>query len=122
MSNLKDYATGTVATAPSPDTSGTTLDLQTGEGARMPAVPFSATLAPDNILPTLDNAERVEVTDVTGDTLTIIRAQGDTTAQAVTVGWRLSNAIFADDIVGRYDGGNSTTTYGGTTTINGGTS
>lgn len=97
MSNLKDYATGTVSTAPSPADSGTTLDLQSGEGARMPAVPFNGTLSPDGVLPTLDNAEKVVVTDVTGDTLTIARAQGDTSAQMVDVGWRFSNVIFSAD-------------------------
>ena len=98
MANLRDYATGTVLTAPSPATSGTSLVLQTGEGANMPATPFNATVAPDNALPTLANAEKVQVTNVTGDTLTIVRAQGDTTAKSIAVGWRLSNALFAADI------------------------
>jgi hypothetical protein len=98
VANLKDYATGTVLTAPSPATSGTSLALQTGEGALMPATPFYATVAPDNTLPTLPNAEKVQVTNVTGDTLTIVRARGDTTAKSIATGWRLSNALFAADI------------------------
>lgn len=98
MAGIKDFATGIVVTAPSPATSGVTLTLQVGEGARMPAVPFFATAHPATEMPTLDNAEKVSVTDVTGDVLTIIRAQGDTTAKSIAAGWRLSNAIFADDI------------------------
>ena len=34
-----NFARGTVATAPSPATSGTSLTLQTGEGALLPPVP-----------------------------------------------------------------------------------
>lgn len=98
MGNLQDYATGTVATAPSPADSGTSLDLQTGEGARMPATPFFVTAHPPAEFPTLDNAEKLEVTNVTGDTLTIVRAQGSTSAQSIAVGWRISNAVFVDDI------------------------
>jgi hypothetical protein len=98
MGNLKDYATGTVATAPSPATSGTSLVLESGEGARFPATPFSATAHPPGAFPTVDSAERIEVTNVTGDTFTITRAQGDTTAKSILEGWRISNTIFADDI------------------------
>lgn len=98
MAGIKDFATGIVVTAPSPATSGTSLALQTGEGSRMPAVPFFATAHPATEMPTLDNAEKVSVTDVTGDVLTIVRAQGDTTAKSIAAGWRVSNALFADDI------------------------
>lgn len=96
--NLKDFATGVVVTAPSPAISGTSLTLQVGEGARMPAVPFSATAHPMSEMPTLDNAEKLLVTNITGDTLTIVRAQGETTAKPIEAGWRVSNALFADDI------------------------
>lgn len=98
MANLKDYATGTVLTAPSPATSGTSLTLQSGEGADMPTPPFYATVHPDNILPKKSNAEKVLVTAVSTDTLTIVRAQGGTTAKSIAVGWRLSNTIFAADL------------------------
>lgn len=123
MSNLKDFATGLVLTAPSPATSGTSITLETGKGSLMPAVPFNATVSPDGELPTLSNAEKVIVTARSSDTLTITRAQGDTTAKTILAGWRLSNTVFAEDLKsGLYDGGNASTAYGGTTTINGGTS
>jgi hypothetical protein len=97
---MKDFATALIVTAPSPDTSGTSLVIETGKGVRMPAVPFKATASPVGQLPTLDNAEKVIVTNITGDTLTIVRAQGGTTAQAITGSgaWRLSNTIFAEDM------------------------
>lgn len=98
MANIKDFATALIATAPSPATSGTSLVLATGMGARMPAVPFNATVHPDGQLPTLDNAEKVLVTARTTDTLTITRAQGGTSAQSIAAGWRLSNTIFAGDV------------------------
>ena len=98
MASLKDFATGTVLTAPTPATSGTTLTLQSGEGARMPAVPFYAVAHPDYQLPTLDNAEKILVTAKSTDTITFTRAQGSTTAKSIAVGWRISNAVFADDL------------------------
>jgi len=98
MGNLKDYATALVATAPSPATSGTDLVVTSTHGARYPATPFYATAHPVDQLPTLDNSEKIEVTNITTDTLTIVRGQGDTTAKSIAVGWRISNAIFTDDI------------------------
>lgn len=99
MANLKDFATGTVLVAPVTATAGTTLTLQTGQGALMPTTfPFYATAAPDNTLPTTSNAEKIQVTGITGDVLTIVRAQGGTTAQSIATGWRISNTVFAADI------------------------
>ena len=99
MANIKDFATALILTAPSPATSGTSLVLAAGMGARMPAVPFNAVAHPDGQLPTLDNAERVLVTARSTDTLTITRAQGGTTAQSIAAGWRFSNTIVTDDIL-----------------------
>lgn len=99
MANIKDFATALILTAPSPATSGTSLVLASGMGARMPAVPFNAVAHPDGQLPTLDNAERVLVTARSTDTLTITRAQGGTTAKAIAAGWRFSNTIVTDDIL-----------------------
>lgn len=98
MGNLKDYATGLVATAPSPATSGTSLVLESGQGDRFPETPFYVTAHPDDEFPDVSNAEKLLVTDVTDDTLTITRAQGETVAQSIAVGWRVSNALFFDDI------------------------
>lgn len=98
MGNLKDYATSTVLTPPSPATSGTTIVVQSGHGTRFPAVPFMATIHPASELPTLDNAEKVEVTARTSDTLTVLRAQGSTTAKSIEAGWRISNSLFLADI------------------------
>lgn len=103
MSNKKDYATSTVLTAPSPATSGTTIVVQSGHGARFPAVPFMVTVHPPAEFPTLDNAEKLEVTARTDDTLTVLRAQGSTTAKSIEAGWRISNAIFLDDIPDTFD-------------------
>ncbi len=98
MANLKDFATGTVLTAPTPATSGPSVTLQSGEGALFPAAPFYATAHPDYQLPTLANAEKILVTAKSTDTFTIVRAQGPTSAKSIAVGWRISNAVFADDL------------------------
>lgn len=98
MGNLKDYATSTVLTAPSPATSGTSLVVQSGHGARFPATPFYVTVHPPSELPTIDNAEKLLVSSKSTDTFTITRAQGDTTAKSIEAGWRISNSLFLADI------------------------
>lgn len=95
--DFKNFAFGTVATAPSPDTSGTSLILQTGEGAKFPAVfPYNIVIWPSTGNPTDSNAEIVKVTAKSTDTLTIVRAQEGTTARAVIAGDRVMFAITAE--------------------------
>lgn len=103
MSNKKDFATSTVLTAPSPADSGTSLVVQSGHGARFPAAPFYITAHPPSEFPTLDNAEKILVTAKSTDTFTIDRAEGDTAAQDIEAGWRVSNALFLDDIPDTFD-------------------
>lgn len=103
MANKKDYATSTVLTAPSPADSGTSLVVQSGHGARFPAAPFYVTVHPPGEFPTLDNAEKLLVSSKSTDTFTISRAQGDTTAKNIEAGWRVSNALFLDDIPDTFD-------------------
>lgn len=98
MGNLKDFATALIVTAPSPATTGTSLVIEAGYATRFPAVPFFATAHPQGTLPTLDNAEKVKVTAIAGDTFTIVRAQGDTTAKTIADGWRISNVVFKSDL------------------------
>lgn len=98
MANVKDGATGTVLTAPSPATSGTSLVLNSGEGARFPTAPFYVIAHPNNTLPTVSTSEKLLVTAISTDTLTITRAQGIYTAKSIAVGWRITNAIFQDDL------------------------
>lgn len=100
MANLKDFATGTVLTAPSPATSGTTMILQNNEYLLFPPVPFYATAHPDNVLPTIANSEKILVTAINAGTqvITFARAQGVATAKSIAAGWRISNTIFAADL------------------------
>jgi len=96
--NYSNLSTGTVLTAPSPAGSGTTLVLNSGEGARMPTTNFFATIHPDYTFPTFDNAEIVEVTNVSTDTLTITRAQRSSSAKAIAAGWRVTAGIYSDEL------------------------
>jgi len=78
---------GSVATAPSPGASGTSLTLQAGQGAVMPTLPqFYALVWPAGETQTAANSEVVSVTSVTGDTLTMVRAQEGTTARTIVAG------------------------------------
>lgn len=94
----KNFAVSSVVTSPSPATSGTSIVLATGEGARMPAVPFNATIAPASPTQALpSNSEIVRVTARPGaaDTFTITRAQEGSTARSVVAGDRFFASITA---------------------------
>lgn len=98
MANKKDFATSVVATAPSPADSGTSLVVTAGHGARFPAAPFYVTVHPPSELPTLDNAEKLLVTDKSTDTFTITRGEDDTVPMAIEAGWRISNSLYLNDL------------------------
>lgn len=117
--NIRDFAIGIVDTAPSPATSGTSLVLETGQGGDMPDVPFMAVVAPPGELPTKYNSELVEVTAVSTDTLTIVRAQGETSAQTILAGWILVNPILAQNVDGYQAPVGAISAFGGTTAPDG---
>ncbi len=102
MDAHKNAAYSLVATAPSPATSGTSLVVTAGEGARFPAVPFNATVWATGAQPnfaaggtTGGNFEIVRVTAISTDTLTITRAQESTTARSIVVGDQIAATITA---------------------------
>lgn len=98
MANIKNLANGIVLTPPS-GTSGTTLVLESGYGAIMPATPFFLTCTPSGQLSTMGNSEIVQVTARSTDTLTIVRAQKGTTARTMSAGWVVGNGVYAEDIL-----------------------
>lgn len=90
----KNFALSTIAIAPSPATSGTTLSVATGDGAIFPAAPFNVTIWPTGTQPTLDNAEIARVTSTgTGDDWTIERSKEGTTAKSITTAFSISATI-----------------------------
>lgn len=98
MFNMRDFATALITTPPNPASSGNTVVVETGKGVDFPAVPFKATMHPDFVYPDKYNAERVTVTAINGNTLTIERAKGETSAKQPVAGWRISNGFYSDDI------------------------
>ena len=98
----KDLAYGIVLTAPSPATSGTSLVLNSGQGAYFPQPStdgnFYITIFPINADPTFITAEICLVTARSTDTLTIVRTQKGTSARTVLVGDRVIQGIYASDI------------------------
>lgn len=87
-----NFAVGTVLTAPSPATSGTSLVLASGQGARFPTTAdgdFNVVLVPQGTAPEdyYSTAEIVTVTARSTDTLTIVRARESTSAKSVATGW-----------------------------------
>lgn len=89
----KNFAYSTIATAPSPATTGTSCVVQTGDAAKFPAVPFNATVWPSGTNPTTANAEIVRVTNIAGDTFTITRIQESTSARSIIVGDQIAATI-----------------------------
>lgn len=91
----KNLAYSTVLTAPSPAISGTSLVVQSGDGAKFPTPPFNATIWPTGARPIASNSEVVRVTGVSTDTLTIVRAKEGTSARSVIIGDQIAATITA---------------------------
>ena len=92
----KNFTITTVATAPSPATSGTSLVVASGTGSLF-AINEPAIVFPVNNQPLVANAEIVMVTNVTTDTLTITREQESTSARTITAGDIIIQGITAKD-------------------------
>ncbi len=94
---LKNFSYSTVATAPSPATSGTSLVLHAGDGALFPDPStdgsFNVTIWPASVQPTSTNAEIARVTARSTDTLTITRAQEGSSARSVIVGDQIALTV-----------------------------
>jgi hypothetical protein len=82
----KNFPYSTVATAPSPATTGVSLVLAAGGGALMPTVPFNMPIWPTGVQPLASNAEVVRVTNIATDTLTIVRQQEGSSARTIVIG------------------------------------
>lgn len=89
-----NFVYSTVATAPSPATSGLTLVVAGGAGAAFNALPppFNATVSPANAtaaqIATL--SEIIRVMSISTDTFTMLRAQEGTAARTIVVGDQIS--------------------------------
>lgn len=92
MDAHRNFAYGTIITAPSPALTGTSLTVGTGQGARFTA-PCNATVWPAGELPLDSNAEIVRITAVVGDVLTIVRQQEGSSGRSVIVGDQIANTI-----------------------------
>lgn len=86
-----NFGYGTIITAPSPATSGTSLTLDTGQGGDFPGSgDYNCVAWPPAVQPTSSNAEIVRVTVRSSDTFTITRAQEGTTAKSIAIGWQFA--------------------------------
>lgn len=96
---VKNFAISRVATAPSPADSGTTLVVETGDGALFPdpsaSGEYNVVIYPNGEQPTSTNAEIVRVTARTSDTMTIDREQEGTSARTIVEGDIVMLAITA---------------------------
>lgn len=90
---FKNLAVSAIQIPPAPPTSGTTLTLVAGQGARFPAPPFNVTIWPASAMPDPTNAEIARVTAIAGDVLTVVRAQEGTSARTIVTGDFVAEAI-----------------------------
>ncbi len=90
MDPVKNFAITTVATAPSPADSGTSLVVATGTGSLFPNPStdgeFNVVIFPQGEQPITSNAEIVRVTDISSDTLTIDRGQEGSSYRSILEG------------------------------------
>lgn len=94
-----NLAYSTVATAPSPATSGTSLVVAAGQGARFGSVfPCDATVYAVGATPeqVASGGEIIRITARSTDTLTIVRAaEGPNAARSIVVGDQIAVTITA---------------------------
>lgn len=99
----KNFAYSTIATAPSPADTGTSLVVAAGDGTKFPTVPFNVTIWPTGVQPLTSNAEIVRVTAIATDTFTITRAQEGSTARSIIVGDQIAATITAKTLTDAED-------------------
>ena len=93
MPTFKNFSFSHVAVAPSPAVSGLSLEVEAGQGARFPAVPFKATVWAAGAIPLATNGEIINVTNRVGDVLTIERAAESSTARTIEVGDQIAATL-----------------------------
>jgi hypothetical protein len=87
----KNFALSAISNAPSPATTGLTMIVV--DASVFPAVPFNATIWPATSGASVTNAEIVRVTGITGNVITVVRAQEGSTARAVLVGDQIAATL-----------------------------
>lgn len=93
---MKNFGNSLVATAPAPAASGTTLTLTGGTGSLFEN--GRAVIWPANVAPSATNAEIVQITGISGDILTVQRAQESTSARSIASGWNVSQGLSAGEV------------------------
>lgn len=111
-----NFVYSTVATAPSPATTGTSLIVASGDGALFADFPFNAVVWPANEQPSTTNAEIVRITGQSTDTLTIDREEEGTTARTIIAGDQIAvvatEKVFTDIENIQYESRSSNTILG----------
>lgn len=81
-----NFPYSTVLVAPVTASAGTTLTVQSGEGADFPPVPFNAVVWPVASIPRKTNATIIRVTNIAGDVLTFTRQAEGSNNRSILVG------------------------------------
>lgn len=94
----KNFAYSTVAGGTAVgSSSGTTLTVATGDGAKFPAAPFNLTVWPASTMPLASNAEIMRVTGISTDTFTVTRnaETGGAALTGIANGYQVAATITA---------------------------
>lgn len=89
----KNWAYSTVATAPAPTTTGTSLVVASGDGSKFYV--GKAWIWPTGVQPLTSNAEVISISAISTDTLTIVRGQEGSTARNVVNGDQIAQGLTA---------------------------
>lgn len=91
---VENFVNTIVAIPPSPEDTGTTLTVRTGDGSLLPTPPFDLTATPPATAPGKNVSEIVRVISVSGDEITdMTRATQESTAQNIGPGWVLQQGM-----------------------------
>jgi hypothetical protein len=96
-----NFGIGTIATAPSPATSGNTATLTVGDEILNGIAPFNAVVCPAGVNATKANAEIVRITAINTTTrvITFTRTQESTSARTIVVGDQIFAGITAKTLL-----------------------
>ena len=87
FNNVVNLGATIVATPPDPALSGTTITVASGTGSSLGATPFRCSSYAPGTPQTQANTEFMLATAISGDVVTVLRAQEGSTAQPIAAGW-----------------------------------
>lgn len=117
MALYKNLAYATIAVAPTPNTSGVTATVGSGQGANL-NTGRAVVWAPGAASPSLANAEIINITTIAGDVLTLVRqSEPSSPTRGILVGDQIANVVTAGTLLDILPNASAPTTTGNITSL-----